>query len=75
MLDRLRLTPEQKGRVEQILGDTRARLLTLRKESAPQVKEIRRQADDRLREVLTPEQWQQFQQMRDEMRARWRRGR
>jgi hypothetical protein len=25
--------------------------------------------------VLTPEQWKQFQQMRDEMRSRGRRGR
>jgi Spy/CpxP family protein refolding chaperone len=32
--------------------------------------EIRRQADGRLQTVLTPEQWQQFQSIRDEMRQR-----
>ena len=32
--------------------------------------EIRRQADGRLQTVLTPEQWQQFQTVRDEMRQR-----
>ena len=32
--------------------------------------EIRRQADGRLQTVLTPEQWQKFQRMRDEMRQR-----
>jgi Spy/CpxP family protein refolding chaperone len=39
------------------------------------VTEIRRQADEHLQKVLTPEQWQQFQQMRDEMRVKGRRGR
>ena len=36
----------------------------------PRVTEIRRQADEQLQKTLTPEQWQQFQQMRDEMRGR-----
>jgi Spy/CpxP family protein refolding chaperone len=49
-------------------------LQALRKESEPKVKEIRQQADDRLQKVLTPEQWQQFQQMVEEREAQ-RRGR
>jgi len=36
---------------------------------------VRQQADERLQKVLTPEQWKQFQQERDEMRSRERRGR
>ena len=36
---------------------------------------VRQQADERLQKVLTPEQWKQFQQERDEMRSRERQGR
>jgi Spy/CpxP family protein refolding chaperone len=75
MLESLQLSPEQKTQVEQILGDTRQQLQALRKESEPRVGEIRRQADERLQKVLTPEQWKQFQQERDRMRGRDRRGR
>ncbi len=75
MSERLKLTPEQKAQVQQIFGETRTQLEALRKESEPRVAEIRRQADERLQKVLTPEQWQQFQQSRDEGRRRGRRGR
>jgi len=75
MLDRLQLSGEQKTQVQQIFSETREQLQALRKESEPQVSEIRRQTDERLQKVLTPEQWKQFQQMRDEMRSRGRRGR
>lgn len=72
MSERLKLTPEQKAQVQQIFGETRAQLEALRRESEPRVAEIRTQADERLRLVLTPEQWQQFQQVRDEMRPHGR---
>ncbi|MDQ2921546.1 MAG: hypothetical protein M3R52_08055 [Acidobacteriota bacterium] len=75
MLDNLQLSADQKAQVHQILGDTREQLQSLRKESEPRVGEIRRQADERLQKVLTPEQWKQFQQERDKMRGRSRRGR
>ena len=75
MSRRLQLTPEQRPQVEKILADTREQLLALRRESAPRVGEIRRQADERLQQVLTPEQWQQFRQIRGEMRGPARRGR
>jgi len=75
MLDRLQLSGEQKTQVQQIFSETREQLQTLRKESEPRFDEIRRQTDERLQKVLTPEQWKQFQQMRDEMRSRGRRGR
>ena len=75
MLDSLQLNADQKTQVHQILGDTRAQLQALRKESEPRVTELRRQADERLQKVLTPDQWKQFQQERDKMRDRDRRGR
>lgn len=75
MLNSLQLNNEQKTQVHQILGESRDQLRSLRKESEPRFAEIRRQADERLQKVLTPEQWQQFQQEREKLRGRDRRGR
>lgn len=75
MLDTLQLNADQKTQVHQILGDTRQQLQALRKESEPRVGEIRRQTDERLQKVLTPDQWRQFQQERDKLRSRGRAGR
>lgn len=72
--NRLQLTPEQKTKVQEIFGDTREQLRALRMESEPKVEEIRRQADGRLQTVLTPQQWQQFQKIRDERQWRGRGG-
>lgn len=71
---RLQLNTDQKTKVQQIFGDTRQQLQALRKESEPRINDIRQQTDQKLQQVLTPDQWKQFQQMRDEMRARGRRG-
>ncbi|HKG78087.1 MAG TPA: periplasmic heavy metal sensor [Pyrinomonadaceae bacterium] len=72
--ERLKLTPEQKTKVQEIFGDTREQLRAVRRESEPKFEEIRRQADGRLQTVLTPEQWQQFQKIRDERQRRGRGG-
>ena len=73
MTDRLQLSADQKTQVQQIFSDTRAQLQALRKEADPRVAGIRQQTDERLQKVLTPEQWKQFQQMREEMRSKNRR--
>ena len=70
MSEQLQLTDDQKPKVQQIFSDTREQLRALRRESEPKVTEIRRQADGRLQTVLTPEQWQKFQTIRDEFRPR-----
>jgi Spy/CpxP family protein refolding chaperone len=72
MLERLQLNSDQKSQVQQIFSDTRQQLQALRKESDPRVTEIRQHTDERLQKVLTPDQWKQFQQMRDERRSRGR---
>src|SRR4029078_2635447 len=72
--DRLQLNADQKTKVQQIFSDTREQLRALRKDSEPKVADIRRQADEKLQQVLTPEQWKQFQAMRDEVRQRRGRG-
>jgi len=72
--ERLKLNADQKTKVQQILSDSREQLRAVRKESEPKMNEIRHEADGRLQTVLTPEQWQQFQAIRDEMRQRRGRG-
>ena len=67
---RLQLNADQKTKVQQIFGDTRQQLEGLRKESEPRVNDIRQQTDQKLQQVLTPDQWKKFQQLRDEMRPR-----
>lgn len=68
--ERLQLTEEQKTKVQEIFNDTREQVRAVRRESEPKMDEIRRQADGRLQTVLTPEQWQKFQTVRDEFRPR-----
>jgi hypothetical protein len=68
--NRLQLNSEQKTKVQQILNDTREQLRAVRKDSEPRVNDIRQQTDQRLQQVLTADQWQRFQQMRNEMRGR-----
>jgi hypothetical protein len=72
--ERLNLSADQKTKVQQIFGDTREQLRALRRESEPRVNEIRQQADERLKQVLSEQQWQQFQTIRDDMRGRRGRG-
>jgi Spy/CpxP family protein refolding chaperone len=67
---RLQLRDDQKPKVKQIFGESREQLSALRKESEPRVTQIQQQTDQRLKEVLTPDQWQRFEQMRNDMRSR-----
>lgn len=69
---KLNLTADQKSKVQEIFSDTREQLRAVRQETEPRMTEIRRQADGRLQTVLTPQQWEQFQKMRDERQGRGR---
>lgn len=69
---RLQLTADQKTKVQEIFNDTREQLRAVRHEAEPRMEEIRRQADGRLQTVLTPEQWQRFQRLRDDRKRRGR---
>ena len=72
LAERLQLTADQKTKVQEIFSDTREQIRAARREMEPRMAEIRRQADGRLQTVLTPEQWQQFQRIRDERQRRGR---
>jgi Spy/CpxP family protein refolding chaperone len=74
VFDRLQLNADQKAQVQQIFNDTHEQLRALHRESESRVREIRQQADERLQKVLTPEQWQRFQQAREETHAQRRHG-
>ena len=74
MLDRLQLTAEQKAQAQQILAEARQQMREARKEMEPRMNDIRRQTDERLRQTFTPEQWEKFQQMKQEMGKRRRGG-
>ena len=70
LAERLQLSEDQKTKVQEIFNDTREQVRAVRRESEPKMDEIRRQADGRLQTVLTPEQWEKFQSVRDEFRSR-----
>ena len=72
LAERLQLSAEQKTKVQEIFSDTREQLRAARQEMEPRMTEIRRQADGRLQTVLTPEQWEKFQRLRDERQRRGR---
>ena len=70
MSQQLQLNEDQKTKVKQIFNDTREQLRALRQEAEPKVVDIRKQADERLVQVLTPEQWKKFQVLREVNRQR-----
>lgn len=70
VLNQLDLTSEQREQVKSIFDDTRSKLSAIRKKSGPEFHEVRRQTDERLKTVLTPEQWDRFQQIMSESKGK-----
>ncbi|HEX8089398.1 MAG TPA: hypothetical protein VF762_11125 [Blastocatellia bacterium] len=70
VINRLSLTAEQESQVRTIFDDARSQLTEIRKGSEPKFREVRLRTDERLQSVLSPEQWSQFQQMREEFKGR-----
>ena len=64
----LGLTDEQKAEIQKIFGETREKIQNVRQETDLRFQEIRTQNDEKLQKVLTAEQWQRFQQERDQIR-------
>src|SRR6202044_2388447 len=57
----LQLTPDQQKQLGSIVDDTRAQWRTLYNTIEPQHEQIRQQARDRMRAILTPEQKPKFE--------------
>lgn len=66
--NRLGLNESQKTEIQKVFGETRENIQKMRQESEPRLQEIRSQNDEKLQRILTPEQWQAFQQERDRFR-------
>lgn len=69
MFKNLNLSDQQKQQVDQILSDTRQRIQEIHRASQPQMDDIKKQTRERLKAVLTEEQWNQFQQQIKEREA------
>lgn len=68
--NQLDLTAPQKIEVQQIVSEIRGNLQLLRQEAEPRLQEIRYNNDLKLQKVLTEEQWNKFQQLRESIRRR-----
>lgn len=66
--NRLGLNETQKAEIQKVFGETRENIQKMRQESEPRLQDIRSQNDEKLQKILTPEQWQAFQQERDQIR-------
>ena len=69
MFTKLNLSDQQKQQVDQILSDTRQRIQEIHRASQPQMDDIKKQTRERLKAVLTEDQWNQFQQQIKEREA------
>src|ERR1700684_1303950 len=68
VIDTLNLSDDQKAQVKQIFSDTRKQLADLHQQPNPEYGQIRQQAREKLKAVMTPEQWAGFQQAMKEGR-------
>jgi uncharacterized membrane protein len=66
MQRRLRLTPEQLNRLNQILDETREQFRQLREKHRPEFRALQDQQTARINEILTPEQREEYARMRKE---------
>ena len=48
------------------MGETREEFKNL--PPSPEVEQIRNRADEKIKKIFTPEQWENFQKLRDEFR-------
>lgn len=66
IFDQLNLSEDQKIEVRRIIAETREEVQALRKDTEPRMREIRTRASEKFQRVLTPEQWEKFQRLREE---------
>jgi Spy/CpxP family protein refolding chaperone len=72
IFNQLDLNDAQRTEVQKIIAETRESMQKLRDEQEPRVQEIRKRADEKLRGVLSDEQYKQFVQLRDKMRDNYK---
>src|SRR5216684_339830 len=70
MVDQLNVTAEQKAKLDPILDDDNKQVRALRGDNSPAAAEkkaaVRKATDEKIKPILTAEQWTTLQQLRDE---------
>ncbi|CAN5774937.1 hypothetical protein BH23GEM6_BH23GEM6_21110 [soil metagenome] len=64
--EELALTEEQRLRLGEILGNQQERVMEITRESRPRIRAVAEDTREAIREVLTPAQWERFQEMRQQ---------
>ena len=67
---RLELTPQQQEQIAGIFDDMREQLFSLRSRHKPDLERIREQGHARIKDILSPEQQKQFDEMTARMKKR-----
>lgn len=75
VLDQLHLTDQQRTDVRAIFEDARSQMADVRRECAPKFRAVRERTDERLRQVLTADQWTQFKTLTADNDVRHHHGR
>lgn len=70
VMEQLGLSDTQKNEIQQIVADMRTEVQNVKKENEPKFQEIRDRCDARFQKTMTPEQWEKFQRLREEIRAK-----
>ncbi len=70
---RLKLTDEQLFKFNAAMDDTRARVAEVRKQMHPQYEKIHQDQTEKIHEILTPDQWTEYQLMLKEREERQKR--
>jgi biopolymer transport protein ExbB/TolQ len=65
LFEQLQLDEAQQKEVRGIFEEAGGQMRQLRREHAERRREIRRQTDERLQKTLSPEQWREFEQIRN----------
>lgn len=66
----LELTPEQRKQLREILDESRREAEAMRRELAPRMREVMTRSERRIREILTPQQQERFDELRRRQRRR-----
>lgn len=66
----LDLTAEQRIELRRVLEESRREAEAMRREMAPRMREVMARVEERIREILTPEQIERFEQMQRRQRRR-----
>lgn len=70
VFEQLSLTDSQKVEIQKIVGDMRQEIQNVKKGNDPQFQEIRSRSNEKFKQIMTPEQWEKFQKLRNELKER-----